>query len=26
LVEEGKGEELLARHGAYWRLWQSANG
>lgn len=25
LVEEGKGEELLARKGAYWRLWQSAN-
>jgi ATP-binding cassette subfamily B protein/subfamily B ATP-binding cassette protein MsbA len=26
LVEEGKGEELLTRKGAYWRLWQAANG
>jgi len=26
LVEEGKGEDLLARKGAYWRLWQSATG
>ena len=26
LVEQGKGEELLTRKGAYWRLWQAANG
>lgn len=26
LVEEGKGEDLLARKGAYWRLWQATNG
>ena len=26
LVEEGKGEELLARKGAYWRLWQATSG
>ena len=26
LVEEGKGEELLRRKGAYWRLWQATNG
>ena len=26
LVEEGKGEELLTQRGAYWRLWQAANG
>jgi len=26
LVEEGRGEDLLARKGAYWRLWQSAQG
>lgn len=26
LVEEGKGEELLGRKGAYWRLWQATNG
>ena len=26
LVEEGKGEELLAKKGAYWRLWQATNG
>ena len=26
LVEQGKGEELLTQKGAYWRLWQAANG
>jgi ATP-binding cassette subfamily B protein/subfamily B ATP-binding cassette protein MsbA len=26
LVEQGKGEDLLTRKGAYWRLWQAANG
>ena len=26
LVEEGRGEDLLARQGAYWRLWQAASG
>jgi len=26
LVEQGKGEELLTRKGAYWRLWPAANG
>jgi len=26
LVEQGKGEELLIQKGAYWRLWQAANG
>ena len=26
LVEEGRGEDLLARKGAYWKLWQAASG
>ena len=26
LVEQGNGEELLTQKGAYWRLWQAANG
>jgi len=26
LVEEGRGEDLLARKGPYWRLWQAASG
>ena len=26
LVEQGKGAELLTQKGAYWRLWQAANG
>jgi len=26
LVEEGRGEDLLSRKGAYWRLWQAASG
>ena len=26
LVEEGRGEELLAKKGAYWKLWQAAGG
>ena len=26
LVEQGKGEDLLTQKGAYWRLWQAANG
>jgi ATP-binding cassette subfamily B protein/subfamily B ATP-binding cassette protein MsbA len=26
LVEEGRGEDLLAQKGAYWKLWQAASG
>jgi len=26
LVEEGRGEDLLMKKGAYWRLWQAASG